>query len=85
MKKLVAITCVSCAILAGCGGSPDAVSSGGGPIVALDPAKIASCWTSAGLQGDIYKFLTPAELGGLSKVGDASKDQVTAFKQCAAT
>ncbi|THH38701.1 hypothetical protein E4Z66_03785 [Aliishimia ponticola] len=50
----------------------------------VDPAKIEPCWIAAGLKGDIYKFLTPEEIGGLSKVGGASKAQVSQFKNCVA-
>ena len=54
------------------------------PTVAPTREKIAECWGEAGLSGDIYKFLTPAELQGLQKVGKASQAQVQQFKSCAA-
>ncbi|GAA6181116.1 MULTISPECIES: 50S ribosomal protein L20 [unclassified Shimia] len=45
-------------------------------------SSIETCWTRAGLKGDIYKFMTPEEAAGLKSVGGASDSQVTAFRSC---
>lgn len=67
-------------LIAGCGSN-----SNNKPVSNSSVAgqKIESCWKQAGLQGDIYKFLTPAEVLGLQSIAGATDLQVSQFKACA--
>ncbi len=73
----------SLAVIAACSSGENMAVSEAGSTLKIDAAKVPACWAQAGLEGDIYKFLTPEEIAGLSKVGGASKAQVQTFKQCA--
>lgn len=50
----------------------------------LTKAQVEVCWKQAGLEGNLYKFLTPVEAQSLSKIGGASKEQVAQFRACTA-
>ncbi len=61
-------------LLAGCGGPT--------PTSPADRAKIETCWQNAGISGDLYKFLTPAQAEGLKAGGLVSEAQAASFNQC---
>ncbi len=54
----------------------------GGPKAKVSKEAIEACWKRAGLKGDIYKFMTPAEAAGLLPSEAISQTQVDVFKTC---
>jgi hypothetical protein len=77
-------------LITGCGGnsnhnSAPASTTSAAPAssAGITSQKIESCWKQAGLQGDIYRFLTPQEVLGLQSIGGATDQQVSQFKSCA--
>lgn len=74
LRKLWIIGIPIALLLAACGG-PE-------PTTQADRAMIERCWQNAGISGDLYKFITPAQAGGLQAGGVVSEAQAVSFKQC---
>lgn len=80
------ICVVAAVLLSGC------VSSGGGESVVARPvqdqggqitkAQIETCWKQAGINGDLYKFMSPEEAAGIQPGGVLSKSQHAVFTAC---
>ncbi len=87
MRK-ISFMCVALATLSACGAQnsvTDATYTANNTASnSITREKIASCWRSVGLPGDIYKFMTPEEAAGIKKIGGASQAQLGAFKSCLA-
>lgn len=72
-------------LLAGCQSStnsemvvarPQAASAG------ITKAQIETCWKKAGIQGDLYKFMTPEEAAGIQSGGVFTKEKHAVFTAC---
>ena len=75
MNKFIIIIGLPIALmLAGCTGQTTTSPA--------DEAKIETCWKTAGISGDLHRFLTLSQAQGLQASGGISETQVATFKQC---
>ncbi|NSY38959.1 50S ribosomal protein L20 [Leisingera sp. ANG59] len=80
------IMCAAGAVLlAGCQSSTNTETFTARPQAAsasITKAQIESCWKKAGIQGDLYKFMTPEEAAGVQPGGVFTKEKHAVFTAC---
>lgn len=88
MKRIYILGAVLTTFM-GCTSSSDSIvvrnDDGTTTTATITKESIERCWIQVGFEGDLYKFITPEEAAGLTRVGGASEGQVAAFKACLAT
>ena len=83
MKTNSLLVMAASVVVAGCTAGSNSGSAENDPTAYnIDSAKIETCWKSAGIESDLYRFMTPAEALGLQAGGVVSQEQASKFNAC---
>ncbi|OED50364.1 50S ribosomal protein L20 [Rhodobacteraceae bacterium (ex Bugula neritina AB1)] len=83
--KFGVICAAAAVLLAGCQSSTNSemfVAKPQAASAAVTKAHIETCWKKAGIPGDLYKFMSPAEAAGVQPGGVFSKEKHAVFTAC---